>query len=522
VELSEFDIQYEPIGPTKGQVYADFVVELSSQYEHQEESNFRWVLSIDGSSNQQGSGAGVILEGLNGLLIEQTLRFAFKASNNQAEYEALIAGMLLAKEMGVRSLLEKSDSLLVAGQVTGEYQAKNPQMAAYLRYAQTLRGSFVMFELLHIPRDQNAKADLLAKLFSSGKGSRQRIVIQETLKTPRTFIADNMVGVHQVSTSRGRARSHQSLTQETLRAPRIGAYPVLGEEIARQVCQVERGETWMTPYKRYLADGILPLEPAEARKIKKNVAKYTFVDKELFRHGFTHPILVCVSTDQCTRIMEKLHEGICGSHIGGRSLASKAIRAGYYRPTIREDCTRYAQQCKQCQQHADWHKAPPEELRSIYSPWPFHTWGILGPFPLAVKQMKYLMVAIEYFTKWIEAEPAAQITAHKVTHFVWKNIVCRFGVPKRLLSDNGTHFASQQLGKLCSEVGIKQVFASVKHPQTNGKVESANRFLVRGLKRRLKKAKGAWAEEAPRIVWAYHTSSPPERHLSAWCTSWTQ
>ena len=98
---------------------------------------------------------------------------------------------------------------------------------------------------------------------------------------------------------------------------------------------------------------------------------------------------------------------------------------------------------------------------AIYSPWPFHTWGIdiLGPFPLAIRQMKYLIVAIEYFTKWIEAEPVAQITAHKVQHFVWKNIVCRFGVPRRLISDNGTQFASQQLGKLCAEVGIKLVLA---------------------------------------------------------------
>ena len=77
------------------------------------------MLFVDGSSNQQGSGAGVILEGPNGLLIEQALWFAFKANNNQAEHEALVAGMLLAKEMGAHSLLAKSDSLLVTGQVTG-------------------------------------------------------------------------------------------------------------------------------------------------------------------------------------------------------------------------------------------------------------------------------------------------------------------------------------------------------------------------------------------------------------------
>ena len=326
-------------------------------------------------------------------------------------------------------------------------------MAAYLGYVQVLKSTFAVFDLVHVPREQNARADLLAKLASSGKGGRQRTVIQETLKTPQTFVVDNKVGIHQVSTFRGRARSHRSLTQETLRTPNVNTYSIsLGEGDPMQVCTIEEGDTWMTPYRRYLADGILPLEPKEGKKIKRNSTKYTLVDGELFRHGFTHPILVCVRRDQCTRIMVELHEGICGSHVGGRSLASKVVRARYYWPTVREDCTRYAQRCKQCQQHADWHKAPPEELRSIYIPWPFHTWGI--------------------------------------------DIL----VPRRLVSDNSTQFASQQLGKLCTEVGIKLVFASVEHPQTNGQVESANRVLLRGLKRRLEKAKGTWAEEVPRIV----------------------
>ena len=111
------------------------------------------------------------MEGPDELLIKQALRFDFKASNNQAEYEALIVGMLLAKEMGARGLLAKSDSLLVTGQVTGEYQAKDPQMVAYLEYVQVLKESFDVFKLVHVPREQNARADLLAKLASSGKGA---------------------------------------------------------------------------------------------------------------------------------------------------------------------------------------------------------------------------------------------------------------------------------------------------------------------------------------------------------------
>ena len=207
-----------------------------------------WLLSVDGSSNQQGSGVGIVLEGPNGLLIEQALRFAFKASNNQAEYEALIAGMLLAKEMGARSLLAKSDSLLVTGHVTGECQAKDPQMVAYLRYVQVLKGAFAAFELVHVSREQNARADLLVKLASSGKGSRQRTVIQETLKASRKYVADNRVDVLQVSASKGRSEKHRSLTQETARAPSVSVYTTSPSEgDFMQVCALEEGDTWMTP-----------------------------------------------------------------------------------------------------------------------------------------------------------------------------------------------------------------------------------------------------------------------------------
>ena len=113
VEVSESDVQYKPKGPIKGQVYADFVVDLSLETTQVNGGDFQWVVSLGRSSNQQGSGAGIILEGPNRLLIVQALRFAFKANNNLAEYEALVAGMLLAKELGAQSLLVKSDSLLV-------------------------------------------------------------------------------------------------------------------------------------------------------------------------------------------------------------------------------------------------------------------------------------------------------------------------------------------------------------------------------------------------------------------------
>ena len=124
--------------------------------------------------------------------------------------------------MGARNLLAKSDSLLVTGQVTGEFQAKDPQMAAYLEYVQLLTTSFTEFELVHMPREQNARADLLAKLASSGKGGKQRTVIQETLKVPRAFVSDNQV-LHVYKSMERLTIGHRSLTQETQKAPRVRA-----------------------------------------------------------------------------------------------------------------------------------------------------------------------------------------------------------------------------------------------------------------------------------------------------------
>ncbi|KAK2368151.1 hypothetical protein QL285_081376 [Trifolium repens] len=146
----------------------------------EEEGKLPWILSVDGASNLRGSGAGVIPEGPDGVLIEQSLRFAFKASNNQAEYEALIAGMKLAREMEVTDLRAKSDSQLVINQVSGDY----PQLIKYLEKVQSLASQFKRFELIYVLREQNARADLLSKLASTKKPGNNRTVIQETIAKP--------------------------------------------------------------------------------------------------------------------------------------------------------------------------------------------------------------------------------------------------------------------------------------------------------------------------------------------------
>jgi len=128
---------------------------------------------------------------------------------------------------------------------------------------------------------------------------------------------------------------------------------------------------------------------------------------------------------------------------------------------------------------------------------------IIGPFLPRKGQCKFLLVGVDYFTKWIEAEPLATITAKKIQNFVWKNIIYRFGVPHTIVTDNGRQFIDRELANFYEGLNIRHVTSSVEHPQTNGQAESANKVILNELKKRLGVAKGKWPEELLEVLWAY-------------------
>lgn len=195
-------------------------------------------------------------------------------------------------------------------------------------------------------------------------------------------------------------------------------------------------------------------------------------------------------------------------HSGPRSVVACALRSGYYWPTMHRDARDMIRKCSNCQVHRPIPRQPQQELTPITSPWPFYKWGIdiAGPFPAAAGGLKFLIVAIDYFTKWIEAKAVVNITGNQVKRFVWDNIVCRFGLPGEIISDNGKQFCDNPFKDWCAQLNITQHFASVKHPQTNGLVEHANRSLGEGIKARLDRHKGKWVEELSHVLWAHRTS----------------
>ena len=129
----------------------------------------------------------------------------------------------------------------------------------------------------------------------------------------------------------------------------------------------------------------------------------------------------------------------------------------------------------------------------------------MGPFPKAVGNKKYLLVCTDYFTKWVEVDPLANIRDVDIKMFIWKNIVTRFGVPNVLISDNGLQFDSKAFMKYCSDLGVKNRYSTPAYPQGNRQAEAVNKVILNGLKKRLDDVKGRWVEELPHVLWTYRT-----------------
>nr|XP_025625585.1 uncharacterized protein LOC112717875 [Arachis hypogaea] len=412
IELSQYDIRYEPRHAIKAQAMADFLVEVTG--DPTKETGTRWRLHVDGASNQTSEGARIILESPAGVVYEQSIKFEFSISNNQAEYEAHLGGLALAKEVRATRLEVCSDSQVVT--------------------SQELSKPFEEVTIQHVPRERNTRADLLSKLASTKPGEGNRSLIQGMMKEPAV----------------------------TLHLSRLSP-------------------SWMDPITSFLESGKLPDDGKDAKALIREVAKYVIIQGQLCKKGLSHPLLKCLHPDQTDYVLREVHEGCCGHHIGGKALARKLIRAGYYWPLMMADSKEFVRKCVKCQENANFHKAPASELSLLTSSRPFSQWGVdlLGPFPVGPGQVK---------------------------KFMWRQVITRFGILEVVISDNGTKFTDKKFTEFLAGLGIKQKFSSVEHPQTNGQVESANKVILLGLKKRLDNKKGAWADELASVLWSYRTT----------------
>nr|GEU41834.1 reverse transcriptase domain-containing protein [Tanacetum cinerariifolium] len=195
---------------------------------------------------------------------------------------------------------------------------------------------------------------------------------------------------------------------------------------------------------------------------------------------FFGPWLRCVGPLQANYVLREIQEGSCSMRAGPRSVVAKALRSGYYLPTMHTDARNLIRECNDCQVHRPVPRNPQEKLTPITSTWPFYKWGIdiAGLFPKGLGKVKFLIVAMDYFTKWIEERPVATITEARVKKFVWNNIICRFGLPGEIVSNNEKQFRDNPFKE---------------------------RSLGERIKARLRDKNKNWVEEISHILWAYRT-----------------
>lgn len=281
IELSEYDVEYRSRPSLKSQVLADFMTELSPDVIEEVPEEI-WILYADVSSSSLGSGLGILLQSPIGEVLEQSLRLQFKASNNETEYEALIAGRVKAF----------SDSQLVVSQFSGEFEAKNERMRAYLALVQDLTKQFDHLELTKIPRSDNASADALAALASNRDPDLRRTIPVENIAIPSI---DLQLPICVIT--------------EPPEAMEIDDDPNT---------QIDPEPTdWRDPIKLYVADGEVPADRWEERHLKTKAANYVLHDGELYRRSVTKALLTCVNTKEAAQIMEETHDGDVRNHSGG-------------------------------------------------------------------------------------------------------------------------------------------------------------------------------------------------------------
>ncbi|XP_021739770.1 uncharacterized protein LOC110706177 [Chenopodium quinoa] len=298
IEHSEYEFEVKPWAAIKAQALEEFIVEAS--YEEKEDDIGIWKVEVDGFSAQVGSGVGVIMTSPEGNVFEYAIKFKFKASNNEAEYEAALAGLRMSIAPRSRKVHLQTDSQLVASQMQGAYEIREATMLKYVTKVKELAAQLVHFQIDLVLRAGNSQADALSKLVSSTLQSLTRTVMVEIL-------------------------DESSIAEK------------------EQVNCI--GQQWYTDIMAYKVHGSLPDDEVQARKVKKDANWYVVINGELNKKGFSKPLLRCIPEWKLERFMEEAHSWICANHIGGKAVGVEVVRRGAYWPTLTHDALAYVKKC---------------------------------------------------------------------------------------------------------------------------------------------------------------------------------
>jgi ribonuclease HI len=309
-KLNEFTIDYMHRSSIQSQALTDFIADWTPGAHEEEISKDTeaWTVFCDGSWGTFGAGAAAVLVAPSKVKTCYAAKLDFNCTNNIAEYEALLLGLQKLRAIGIRRAILKTDSQVISGHVDKSSKARDPKLERYLDTVRRLEASLEGFSVKNIPRGENEHADLLAKSAAQGLPLPSEVFF-ETIKAPSVELMERAV---------------------------LTISPVHSED-------------WRTKIISFLQGNCLSSDEAYNKRMEARTRPYVIIEGELYKHGVCSPLRKCLSRAEGIELMKEIHAGLCGSHIGSRSLLGKVFRQGFYWPKVASDAAELVQKCEGCQ-----------------------------------------------------------------------------------------------------------------------------------------------------------------------------
>ena len=266
---------------------------------------------------------------------------------------------------------------------------------------------------------------------------------------------------------------------------------------------------WFADFVNYLVAKVIPPEfnYQQKKRFFAHFKQYYWEEPILYRHCADQVIRRCVPEDEMHSILNHCHILPCGGHFGGQRTATKVLQSGFYWPSLFKDAHRFVSTCDKCQRMGNISRKDEPPMHPILEVKLFDLWGIdfMGPFPASYSNL-YILLAVDYVSKWVEAIPTRTNDAKVVAQFLRSNIFSRFGTPRALIKDNGTHFCNKVIDKVLQKYGVRHRTSLAYHPQSNGQAEVSNREIKYILQKTVNSSRKDWSKKMDDALWAYRTA----------------